>query len=150
MLTFFKRLFGRQDEHPIFADAARAAEPATDFVYVKIPEGLMPMDRGDKYDDPLLDILTEKGLGEVTGGGSSLGDERPDGTRPIEFIGVDVELNDLETGLPVLRDAVVQLGAPSGTELHYTRDGEKLQDVFEDGTWQLELERTFLHPGFGI
>jgi len=109
----------------------------------------MPLDRGDKYDDPLLAVLEAEGIGEVTGGGSSLGDERPDGTRPIEYIGVDVDLNDLDIGLPVVRKALVKLGAPNGTELHYTRDGAKLQDVFSDGEWKLGLERTFLHPGFG-
>jgi len=148
MISFLRRLFGKRDVHPLLVEADRSQ--LADFVYVKIPESLMPLDRGDKYDDPLLTILESKGVGEVTGGGSSLGDEQPDGKRLIEFIGLDVDLNDLDTGLPIVREALVQLGAPSGTEIHYTRGAEKLQDIFNNGEWQLGLERTFLHPGFGI
>ena len=148
MFAFLRRLFGRRDEHPIFAELDQA--PQGEFVYVKIPEGLMPLDRGDKYDDPLLEVLESNGVGEVTGGGSSLGDEQPDGTRAIEFVGVDVDLNDLDAGLPIVREALVELGAPNGTEVHYTRGDTKLQDVFNGEAWEIGLERTFLHPGFGI
>lgn len=148
MFSFFRKLFGNQDDHPLFAEPDR--DRLGEFVYVKIPENLKPMDRGDKYDDPLLAILETKNAGEVTGGGSSLGDERSDGTRPIDFVGVDVDLVDLETGLLILREALVQLGAPENTEIHYTRDSIKLQDCLTDGGWELGQERTFLHPGFGI
>lgn len=148
MFSFLRKLFGNQHDHPIFAEADR--DPSGEFVYVKIPEGLGPMDRGDKYDDPLLAILEARNAGAVTGGGSSLGDERPDGTRPIEFVGVDVDLTDLASGLPIIREALVQLGAPDGTEVHYTRGSSKLQDRFTDGAWETEQEREFLHPGFGI
>ena len=99
---------------------------------------------------PLNAALKENAAGEVTGGGSGLGDERPDGTRPIEYIGVDLELEELDTGLPIVRQTLEAIGAPEGTEVHYTRDDEKLQDDLKDGEWNVGLERTFLHPGFGI
>jgi hypothetical protein len=41
-------------------------------VIVRIPEHIEPMDRGDRYEDPLDAKLKESGLGEVTGGGSQL------------------------------------------------------------------------------
>ena len=148
MFTFIRKLLGNPYDHPIFAEAD--LDSSGEFVYVKIPEELQPMDRGDKYDDPLLAILEARNAGEVTGGGSGLGDERPDGTRPIEFVGVDVDLTDLASGLPIVRDALVQLGAPDGTEVHYTLGSNKLQDRFTDGNWEIGQEREFLHPGFGI
>jgi len=147
MFTFLRRLFITED-HPIFAELDQA--PSGEFVYVKIPESLMPMDRGDKYDDPLLAILEEKQAGEVTGGGSSLGEKQADGTCPIKFVGVDVDLVELESGLAIVREALLGLDAPPGTEIHYTRDGRNLQDELTAEGWKLEQERTALHPGFGI
>lgn len=147
MFSLIRKLFGKQ-EHPIFADADQASQG--EFVYVKIPEALMPLDRGDKYEDPLHEILEAKNAGATTGGGSSLGDERADGTRPIEFVGIDLDLFDLESGLPVLREALIELAVPADTEIHYTRGDSKLLDRFTGGSWELAQERTFLHPGFGL
>ncbi|MGC4089965.1 MAG: hypothetical protein QM756_19170 [Polyangiaceae bacterium] len=133
-----------------FKAPTTTASPETHFVYVKIPEDLGPLDRGARYEDPLQDSLDSRGLGDITGGGSQLGDERPDGTRPIEFCGLDLELIDLEQGRALLRARLVELGAPEGTELHYTVGDTKLQDELRRDGWLLDRPRTFLHPGFGI
>jgi hypothetical protein len=50
----------------------------------------MPLERGDEYEDPIEASLSELGLGEVTSGGSQLGDQHFDGTRPIEFCAIDL------------------------------------------------------------
>jgi hypothetical protein len=130
-------------------DPARSLEP-TAFIYVKIPEGIGPMDRGDKYEDPLEVKLREAGLGQVSGGGSQLGDHRPDGSRVIDFCGLDIDVVDLEKALALLRAELPPLGIPDGTELHYTVGEARLQDVFSRGEWTLGQPRTFLHPGFGV
>jgi hypothetical protein len=122
----------------------------THFVYIKIPESLKPIPRGDKYEDPIQASLQALGLGEVTGGGSQLGDQQPDGTRPIEFCGIDVELTDLDRGRELLRGRLTTLGAPAGTELHFTVIDTKLQDELHPDGWVLDQPRTFLHPGFGV
>ena len=125
-------------------------EEEAELVYVMIPEGLMPIDRGDRYEDPIDDELQAAGLGYVSGGGSSLGDERPDGTRPIDYCGVDVEANDLEAVLDLLRQTLPKLECPSGTQLHYRKDDVPLQDEFDGTSWILRQPRTMMHPGFGI
>ncbi len=129
-----------------------ASEPtnATAFIYVKIPDGIGPMDRGEKYEDPLELKLSAAGLGHVSGGGSQLGSPRSDGTRPIEFCGLDIDVTDLEKALVLLRAELPPLGIPDATELHYTRGETRLQDVYAGGQWALERPRTFVHPGFGI
>jgi len=127
-----------------------ASPPETHFVYIKIPEELGPMDRGERYEDPIQESLDSRGLGEVSGGGSQLGDEKSDGTRSIEFCGLDVELLDLERGRALLRTRLIELGAPQGTELHYTVGDVKLQDELGRDGWILDRPRSFLHPGFGI
>jgi hypothetical protein len=108
-----------------------AAKPATQedvqtavtFVFVKIPESIMPIERGDKYEDPLDEALKKAGLGEVTGGGSQLGDPNADGSPHIEWVGIDVDLLDLSRGLPFLRGELKRLGAPQGTTLEFNVDG---------------------------
>ena len=94
--------------------------------------------------------FSELGVGEVKGGGSQLGDQQLDGTRPIEFCGIDVEVTDLDRGRAILRTRLVELGAPLGTELHFTRDGDKLQDELNPDGWVVNQARTSLHPGFGV
>jgi len=130
--------------------ASDAEKSATYFVYIKLAEGLEPLDRGAKYEDPLESDLAASALGEVTGGGSQLGEERPDGTHEIAFSGIDVDLTDLARGLELLRRRLVELGAPEGTELHYSEGETKLQDELRGEGWVLRKPRTFLHPGFGI
>ena len=63
---------------------------------------------------------------------------------------MDVELLDLDAGRQALRSLLTKLGAPAGTELHFTRGETKLQDELGPEGWVLEQPRTSLHPGFGV
>ena len=101
---------------------------ATHFVYVRVMESLSPLDRGSKYEDPLNTVLKRHNVGEVTGGGSQLGEPAADGTRKVEWIGVDVDLYDLDRGLPLLKAELVRLGAPEGTVLEFERDGKRVSE----------------------
>ena len=94
------------------------------FLYVKIPGHIEPLDRAERFEDPLQEALDAAGLGEITGGGSQLGEAGPDGTRIIEFCGIDVDLFALEPGLALLRRELTRLRAPVGTVLIY-KFGEK-------------------------
>lgn len=120
------------------------------FVYIKIPLAIQPMDRGERFEDEIDDALSAEGLGEVSGGGSLLGNPGPDGRRSIEFCGIDVDTDDREAALKVLRNLLPGLGAPPLTELHYTANGQRLQDAFLGHDWRIGEPRTFLHPGFGV
>lgn len=124
-----------------------SSEP--DLVYVFLPESLGPIDRGDKYEDPIIDELERLGLGEVSGGGSSLGDPRPDGTRLIEFCGIDVDTHDVDATREMLRALLPSLGCPEGTQLHYRAADKPMQDEYDGSSWMQARERTMLHPGFG-
>jgi hypothetical protein len=101
-----KQLDGRQEVMLGFAEAA--AERGQHFFYVLIPEPLGPMDRGEKYEAPLSDALGE--LGEVTGGGSQMGEG-----DTIAFCGLDVVVNHRERGLAVIRECMRSCGAPPDT-----------------------------------
>lgn len=120
------------------------------FIYIKIPDSIGPIDRGEKYEDKLELLLAAHGLGSISGGGCSLGDPQPNGKRFIEFCGVDVDTTDLDKVRELLRETLPTLGAPVGTQLYYTKTSRKLQDELGDNGWLLEQERTLLHPGFNI
>jgi len=137
------------------AKDAREEVPETDgfdveqFIYVKVPGHIEPVARGE-IEDRIEPFLREARLGEVSGGGSQLGNARPDGTRLIEFCGIDIDTTDRDAALGLLRSLLPTLEVPAGTELHYTRQGIRLLDRYAANGWTLELAREQLHPGFDI
>ena len=120
------------------------------FIYIKMPGNIQPMERGELFEDKIDPVLAQDNLGAVSGGGSLLGDPRPDGTRIVESCGIDIDVTDLSRALVVLRELIPQLNSPVGTELHYTEGGARLQDVLTPSGWELAQTRTYLHPGFGV
>lgn len=63
----------------------------TIFAYAQLNARVQPLDRGDRYEDPLQDALVENGWAEVTGGGTM---QQQSGE--IEYCGIDIDLNDVE------------------------------------------------------
>jgi hypothetical protein len=106
--------------------AVEADTAATEFVFVKVPESIMPIDRGEKYEDPLDAALKRENLGEVTGGGSQLSEPDAEKRRTVEWVGLDIELIDLERGIPFLKQELLRLGAPVGTTLEFKRAGDQV------------------------
>lgn len=119
------------------------------FVYVRIPGNIQPVERFE-IEDAIEPVLAQARLGEVSGGGSQLGDVQPDGSRPIEFCGIDIDTTDRDEALRVLRMLLPELGLPAGTQLQYTSATTRLADVLTEEGWLLECPRTELHPGFDI
>lgn len=126
-------------------------ERSTALIYVMLPESLEPLDRGSRYEDPLEVELKLADLGYISGGGSSLSDESPDGSREFEFCGIDVEAYEIDVVRDLLRHHLPSLGCPAGTQLQF-RDGEDvpLLDEYDGSDWRTDLPRTMMHPGFGI
>jgi hypothetical protein len=94
--------------------------PQGHFVHAKIVDHVLPMERGTKYERPLHAALLRKGFGIVTGGGTQMS---RDGSK-VEWVGVDIDLRDLDGALAFTRDYLRELGAPSGSVLEY-RVGEQ-------------------------
>ena len=99
------------------------------FVFIKIPYSIIPIERGEKYEDPVDDALTEAGVGEVTGGGSQLGEPNEAGNRNIEWVGIDIDLTDLANGIPLLKSELKRLGAPAGTTIEYELNGAQVVEA---------------------
>jgi hypothetical protein len=120
------------------------------FVYIRLIGNIQPIERGERFEDPIDEALSSQSLGSVSGGGSSLSDPLPDGSRVVEWCGVDVDVTDLEKALALLRVKLVELKAPDGTEIQYTMAGSRLSDFLRGGKWLVGAPRTELHPGFGV
>jgi hypothetical protein len=88
------------------------------FVYAKMWEAIQPIARGERYEDPVDAALKPSGLGEVSGGGSSIDKE-----HGIEFVGVDFDLASLDS-VGLVKRILEESGAPKGSELQFEHDGE--------------------------
>lgn len=120
------------------------------FIYVVLPGDIHPHERGERFADPLQMALQAAELGEITGAGSQLDDPYPDGRPRVEFCGLDIELDQVDGARQLIMRTLQTLGAPPGTELHYTAGDARLLDRFTGECWNESLPRTMLHPAFGI
>ena len=87
-------------------------------VHVRLPDPLSPAARTVKYSDPLDEALRREKLGRVTGGGTQLTRD-----RRIVSVELDLELVDVEQGVPFVRHALRRLGAPPGSMVEFERFG---------------------------
>ena len=86
------------------------SQPTT--VTARLYEHIEPLDRGERYEDPLDAALRDAGVGEVTGGGSQMGE-----LGEIEFADIEIQVSDLDAALHVIVQALEQAGAPAGSQL---------------------------------
>ena len=100
--------------------AAHGAAPKTYFLYIKIPEQIMPEERGKKYEDPINQLLSQHRLGEVSGGGTMLTKD-----KQIEYVGVDVDVTDPQKAIPLLVAKLKEIGAPKGTVIEQNEPEKK-------------------------
>ena len=90
----------------------RTEMASSQVVIARFYEHIEPIDRGERYEDPLQEILEKSGVGRVTGGGSQL-----DEHGAIAFAEVELELTNLNDALRIVAEALEALGAPQGSEL---------------------------------
>ena len=90
-------------------------------VLARVYEHIEPLDRGDRYEEPLHAVLENGKLGRVTGGGSQLNE-----LGGIEYADLEIELANLDDALKTVVDTLEQAGAPQGSELILLSDGRVL------------------------
>lgn len=135
---------------PKASDARVQRLDPQDFAYVVIPGDIQPFMRGERFEDPLAEALQSEGIGSVSGGGSQLDEPYPDGRPRVAHCGIDIELVDRSRALGFIRQKLIELDVPDGTEIHYTIGTAPLLDRFGGGVWRERLPRTAKHPGFGV
>ena len=105
-------------------------------VLARFYEGIGPIDRGERYEDPLQAALESARAGEVTGGGSQLSEN-----GEIEFADVEIQLANLDGALQLTVETLERAGAPQGSEI-LGDDGRVLREfgrtqclaIYLDGT----------------
>jgi hypothetical protein len=109
--------------------------PPMQFLYVKIPIAQGGLDQFYRLEDKIDQILIEHGVGSVLGWGDSLGDPRPDGSRPVAYMRIDVDVANIVLARALLLTSLPTLGAPTGTEIHYTIERQHMQDIYSESRW---------------
>jgi len=108
-----------------------------DLVLARLYEHIEPIDRGDRYEDPLQATLEKMGIGRVTGGGSQLNE-----LGEIAYADVEIELANIDEAVGIVAEALEIAGAPQGSELIQASDGRMLREfgklqclaIYLDGT----------------
>jgi hypothetical protein len=98
-------------------------------VLARITEQVEPIERGDRYEDPLDAFLSEHKLGQVTGGGSQLSE-----TGEIEFADIEIELVNLDDALIMVVKKLEAMGAPFGSSIQFASEDGRAPLAF--GTYE--------------
>lgn len=107
------------------------------FIYVKLPFVDDDAESVHRRIEAALDQqLQDRRLGAVLGWGASLGERGRDGTRPLAFHRIDIEVVAVDPARRHLREALSALAAPPGTEIHYTADAAPAQDLLTPQGWR--------------
>jgi hypothetical protein len=125
-MSFLKELMGCLGRDSGTATGVGRDNPL--FVYIKLPGDIDPLDRSERFADPLQEALEKAKVGTITGGGSQLSEPDSEGERGVEFCGIDVDLYDIEKGLALLRRELVALQVPPGTTLLYEVNGQGYEE----------------------
>lgn len=105
----------------------------TAFIYLKLPATEMPREHG--LEDRIDQALRLAGLGSVLGWGSSVDGSAAGAGLTMAYQRIDIEVEELDGARRLLQSLLPSLGIPSGTELHYTRQRQALQDLYQPGGW---------------
>lgn len=97
------------------------------FIVAQLNEKIMPIDRGELYEEPLDEFLKTNGYGEVTGGGTM-----QTKSGEIEFCDIEIlvyQSNDIIKVSKEIINKLETLGAPKGSKLQI----EKTNDIIPFG-----------------
>jgi len=122
-MNFLKKLFGKEK--------TEENEFSENFVIATINDKIMPIDRGEIYEDALDKFIQSNGIGEVTGGGTM---QLKSGE--IEYCDVEIKLNGEEinrTHIKSIIEKLEQLGAPKGSKLTVEKTKEKIEFGRKEG-----------------
>jgi hypothetical protein len=106
------------------------------FMVVKIPIDADTDDRIHQREERIDEALRAKGLGSVLGWGGSYGSVSAGGSRRVAFTRVDLDVVDVGVVRAELQMILAGIGAPAGTEIHYSLDGTSLADVYAPPDWR--------------
>ncbi len=80
-------------------------------ILVKILDSIDPVERGEKYDEPMTNALISTSTGVFNGGGTIAT------SKGIEGCYLDIEISDLARGMTVIEEVLRDADAPAGTTI---------------------------------
>ena len=83
----------------------------------------MPIDRGERYEDPLNEELEKLGFGGADGGGTMLNK-----SKEIDYIDVELFLSQTDKSIPFVIERLESYGAPKGSKL-IVREGDQKREI---------------------
>ncbi len=98
-------------------------------ISIYIPGNISPIERAERFVDPLQIILDREVLGDVFEEGTHL--ESVKGRPVIKGCQIDVEVKNLKRGLLAIGQALVAAHAPSGTSITIEGDVPKVLKLSE-------------------
>ena len=122
-MNFIKKLFG--------INKTEQSESLDNFIVATINDKIMPIDRGDVYEDPLDEYIKENNIGEVSGGGTMQHQ-----TGEIKYCDVEIKLisKDInEHQVKLIIEKLENLGAPKGSVLTIEKTGQKIEFGVNEG-----------------
>ena len=94
------------------------------FIVATLNDKIMPIDRGEIYEDPLNELLIAENIGKVTGGGTM-----QEASGEIDYCDVEIKLNSTEIDKTIINNIIEKLesfGAPKGSFLTIEKTQEKI------------------------
>src|ERR1700753_1456693 len=94
------------------------------YIVAQLNDKIMPIDRGDVYEDQLDELLKQKRYGEVSGGGTLQAK-----SGEIEYCDIEIEISGRTINKQVVQDIINKfeaLGAPKGSKLIIESTGETI------------------------
>jgi hypothetical protein len=88
------------------------------FVTARIWEPVHQMARSMRYESPLFVALNQYRCGSVIDVSTCMSRE-----LEVEYVDINLDLDDLEESVDVVKSVLVKAGAPAGSELRFTGDG---------------------------
>ena len=122
-MNFIKKLLGLKKKEE--------EEYSGNFVVATLNDKIMPIDRGEIYEDPLDEFLQANGIGEVTGGGTM---QLKSGE--LEYCDIEIQLNSNEideSQIKAIIEKLEELGAPKGSKLTIEKTEQKIEFGKKEG-----------------
>jgi hypothetical protein len=97
-------------------------KPVKQYIVAQLNAKVMPLDRGELFEDPLDIVLKSRNLGEISGGGTLQAK-----SGEIEHCDLEIECQGLSDELITLLVSTLEsLGAPKGSVLHIESQDRKM------------------------
>ncbi len=122
-MNFLKKLFGDKKE--------QESQSSGNFIIATLNDKVMPLDRGEIYEDPLDEYIQVNAIGQVTGGGTMQLK-----TGEIEYCDIEIQLNGDEINdeqINSIIEKLEELGAPKGSKLTIEKTGQKIEFGKKEG-----------------